>query len=267
MLKLSPHLRQALIYNSLCQQRATPASNGQISTPSLMASPDHCNLSSGARAVQLLAGLSQDLEFFMDRADCRLPFQPNFGVGWGRDPFFNPTGQPSKRPPATSQTKASPQRRSGEEADGGAKVRPLQQSNGRSCGQASVAMCVNSVTGKKLTDRDIHAKYGFGLLHALNSESRSAGYQWKDGGNFTAKNWPSLEKRLNQEKTPVMIGLNGQFSPSGRGHIVALLSIEGDKVTYADPANGQIKTTSKRAIEQAPPHPDGKFFFYASKLR
>jgi hypothetical protein len=150
----------------------------------------------------------------------------------------------------------------------GATVRPLCQSNRSSCGQTSVAMGINSLTGKRLTDRDIHNRYGFGLLQALNCESKSAGYRWHDGGNFSKKNWAALEKRLNKERTPVLMGLNGpSFSPSGRGHIVTLLSIDGQKVRYADPADGTIKVTTRRAIEQARPHPDGKFFFYAARAQ
>jgi hypothetical protein len=127
-------------------------------------------------------------------------------------------------------------------------------------------MGINALTGKTLTDRDIDAGYGFQLLRALNEECKKVGYRWRDGGNFTPKCWPALEKRLNKERTPVLIGLNGPtFSPSGRGHIVTLLSIDGQKVRYADPADGRIKVTSRKAIEQAPPHRDGKFFFYAAR--
>ncbi len=227
--------------------------------------PDGSQLSSGADALMLLRGISEVFNFMMSGGNVGLPSMPDFGDRWGDDPFFNPVGAWEE-----ASGKGSVQEQSSEKAplrngNAGAKVKPLAQSNGSSCGQTSVAMCVNALTGKKLTDRDINGRYGFGLLNALNSESRSAGYKWSDGGNFTAKNWPALEKRLNKEKTPVMIGLNGEFSPSGRGHIVTLLSVDGDKVTYADPANGKIKTTTKKAIEQAPPHPDGKFFFYASK--
>ena len=125
-------------------------------------------------------------------------------------------------------------------------------------------MAVNSLTGKSLTDRDINRKYGYSLLGALKAESKGSGYSWRDSGDFSKAKWPMLEKKLNQEKTPVLIGLNGpEFSPSGRGHIVTLLSIEGDKVRYADPAKGTIRTTSRKAIEQAPRHPDGKFLFTA----
>ena len=149
---------------------------------------------------------------------------------------------------------------------GGAEVKPQIQSNNVSCGQASVAMAVNSLTGKNLTDRDISRKHGFSLLSALNQESRGSGYRWADSGNFNRSKWPLLERKLNEEKTPVLIGLNGpRFSPSGRGHIVTLMSIDGDKVRYADPADGKIKVTSRQAIESAKPHPDGKFLFTASK--
>lgn len=149
----------------------------------------------------------------------------------------------------------------------GLTVKPQKQRNSVSCGQTSVAVSVNALTGKNLSDRDIDRRYGFGLLNALNSESKSAGYRWRDGGNFQAKNWPILEKKLNREKTPVLIGLNGpQFSPSGRGHIVTLLGLEGPKVRYMDPADGKVKFTTRKAIETAAPHPDGKFFFYASKV-
>lgn len=144
-------------------------------------------------------------------------------------------------------------------------IRPLAQSNSVSCGQTSVAMSINALTGKKLTDRDIDGRYGFSLLQALNSESRGSGFSWKDGGDMTRDKWSILEQKINKKGTPVLIGLNGPtFSPSGRGHIVTLIGIDGNKVTYADPADGKVKTTTRQAIEQAPPHPDGKFLFYVS---
>lgn len=149
----------------------------------------------------------------------------------------------------------------------GVQVRPLHQSNSVSCGQASVAMAVNALTGKSLSDRDVNRKYGFSLLHALRSESGQSGFHWRDAGNFSRSKWSTLERKLNREKTPVLIGLSGpRFSPSGRGHIVTLLSVQGDRVQYADPADGKIKFTTRRAIESAPPHPDGKFLFVADRL-
>ncbi len=264
-------MRQQQLMQGLCQmaqsqqqQALSQMAEAEQQMGMMMPHSDGSQFSSGADALMLLRGISAVFNFMMSGGNVGLPSMSDFGGRWANDPFFNPLGAQEGRAEENSvseKSKIENPRNTG----GGAKVEPLAQSNGSSCGQTSVAMCVNSLTGKKLTDRDINSRYGFGLLNALNSESRSAGYQWNDGGNFTAKNWPSLEKRLNQEKTPVMIGLNGEFSPSGRGHIVTLLSVDGDKVTYADPANGKVKTTTKKAIEQAPPHPDGKFFFYASK--
>ena len=175
----------------------------------------------------------------------------------------NSEAQPAVKPTPVARPNAVT--KAGGKPHAGARVRPLQQSNSSSCGQTSVAMSVNCLTGRKLTDKDINSKHGFGLLSALNKESRGSGYKWSDNGNFSNKSWPGIERRLNQEKTPILIGLNGQFSASGRGHIVTLMSIDGNKVTYADPADGKVKTTTKQAIESAPGHPDGKFMFVASK--
>jgi hypothetical protein len=146
------------------------------------------------------------------------------------------------------------------------EVKPLAQNNGISCGQTSVAMCVNAVTGKNLIDADINNKYGFSLLDALNSESSSHGVAWRDAGNLQASQWDLIDHKVNQEKTPVIVALNGpEFSPSGRGHIVTIVKTEGDVVTIADPASGKLRTTTKQAMNEAPPHPDGNFIFYAAK--
>ena len=51
-------------------------------------------------------------------------------------------------------------------ASGASAVVPLAQSNSVSCGQTSVAMCINSLTGKDLRDTDIDSRYGFGLMRA-----------------------------------------------------------------------------------------------------
>ena len=149
----------------------------------------------------------------------------------------------------------------------GASVSPLAQSNGVSCGQTSVAMCLNSLTGGNLTDQDIDSHYGFQLLEALKNESRPAGYDWRDAGNIAADSWSFIDQKVNQEKLPVIVALNGpEFSPSGRGHIVTIVKTEGDKVTYADPATGTMKTTSKQNMTSAPSHPDGNFLFVADRV-
>ena len=62
------------------------------------------------------------------------------------------------------------------------------------------------------------------------------------------------------------MALNGpEFSPSGHGHIVTIVKTEGDNVTYADPASGTLKTTTKQAMNMAPQHPDGNFIFYSTQ--
>lgn len=187
-------------------------------------------------------------------------------------PPANPTGaalasQPGGVPTVWSLARQSPALDPsvfGKARAGALDVQPLAQSNGSSCGQASVAMAVNALTGKQLRDTDIDSRYGFELLGALNAESNGAGYRWKDGGEISASAWELIDHKLNQEKTPVIVALNGpEFSPSGRGHIVTLVKTEGDQVTYADPATGQLRTTTKQAMNHAPSHPDGNFVFYA----
>jgi len=149
----------------------------------------------------------------------------------------------------------------------GANVTPLAQSNGVSCGQTSVAMCLNSLTGSSLNDMDIDTHYGFQLLEALKNESRPAGYDWRDAGNISADSWSFIDRKVNQEKLPVIVALNGpEFSPSGRGHIVTIMKTTEDTVTYADPADGKVKTTNKQNMVNAPSHPDGNFLFVADKL-
>lgn len=154
----------------------------------------------------------------------------------------------------------------GPAAGGTLRVVPQVQSNSISCGQTSVAMAVNALTGKNLRDTDIDRRYGFELLRALNDESRQAGWSWHDGGVIGPDRWDLIAHKVNVEKTPVIVALNGpEFSPSGRGHIVTIIGVEGEQVTYADPADGTIKTTTRQAMNQAPPHPDGNFIFYASR--
>lgn len=149
---------------------------------------------------------------------------------------------------------------------GSLEVQPLAQNTPVSCGQTSVAMAVNALTGKHLTDYDINNKYGFELLNGLNAECRDAGYTWKDGGDLSAGSWDLIDHKVNNEKTPVIVALNGpEFSPSGRGHIMTIVKTEGDTVTIADPATGQLRTTTKQAMNTAPQHPDGNFVFYANR--
>ena len=110
-----------------------------------------------------------------------------------------------------------------------------------------MAMAVNTLTGKNLRDLDIDGRYGFELLNALNSESASAGFRWRDGGEISASSWELIDHKVNNEKTPVIVGLNGpEFSPSGRGHIVTIVKTEGDTVTFANPPRGRCGPPSRR---------------------
>lgn len=143
-------------------------------------------------------------------------------------------------------------------------IKPLKQNNAISCGQTSVAMAVNAINDTDaFSDKTINKKYGFNLFEALTSETKNK-ITWRDE-NFSGANWPQYEKRVKQ--APLIMGLGGQFSPSGRGHIITVTGIDGDKVTYIDPADGRTKTTTKRTIENAKPHPDGKFVFSGERIQ
>ena len=143
----------------------------------------------------------------------------------------------------------------------GPKITPLRQHNSVSCGQTSVAMAVNSLTGKHLRDTDIDRVYGFKLMTALNDETRERGWKWRDGGNLSASKWPLIEKSLDQGG-PVLVGLNGSFSASGKGHIVLIADVDGERVTYVDPADKGVKTCSRKDMERAPQYPGGNFIYY-----
>ena len=146
-------------------------------------------------------------------------------------------------------------------------VEPLAQSNGVSEGQTCVAMCLNALTGSEFTDMDIDQRYGFCLLDALKKESRAAGFTWRDAGNLNSDSWRFIDKKVNDEGLPVIVALNGpEFSPSGRGHIVTVVKSTLDTVTFADPADGKLKTTQKQNMVEAPSHPDGNFVFVADRI-
>lgn len=146
----------------------------------------------------------------------------------------------------------------------GAGVKALAQNNPVSCGQTAAAMCINAVTGKELTDYDINNKYNFNLLGALNAESNESGVFWRDAGDFSG-DWSTIEKAVKDEGLPVMIGLGGKFASSSTGHIVTITGINGDRVTYADPNGGKVRSTTKQAILEAPGHSQGKFLFVPTR--
>ena len=147
------------------------------------------------------------------------------------------------------------------------EVTPIAQRASHSSGQASVAGAINFLTGKNLDDDDINDKYGYELLRALREECAPAGMNWVDGGEIGPAKWELLERKILSEHTPVVLALNGpEFSVNGRGHIVLLCGLDGDKVTFADPATGTIRTTTRQNINHAPQHPDGNFIFYAERM-
>ena len=141
------------------------------------------------------------------------------------------------------------------------------QGESYSSGQCSVAMAVNYLTGKELRDCDINATYGFALLEALKTECQFAGYDWRDAGDLQPSSWKLIESKLLQERTPVILALNGpEYSPNGRGEIVLLTDIQGETVHYIHPVDGRQHTTTRAEIEASPPFPDGKFIFVAEAL-
>ena len=84
--------------------------------------------------------------------------------------------------------------------------------------------------------------------------------------SWTAKKWPLIEKSLD-DGMPVVVALNGpKFSPSGNGHIVLLTDVEGDRVSYLDPATQSRKQCSRKDMETAPRHPQGNFIFYPRRV-
>lgn len=139
---------------------------------------------------------------------------------------------------------------------------PKLQHDGDNCGKTAVAMAVNAVTGKNLEDWDLPAE-GCSLLGELNARSADAGVTWVDK-DLSAANWHHLEQSL-QQGVPVVVGLNGEFSASGYGHIVTIVGVEGETVSYADPATGTIRETTREAILNCPPHTDGKFMMFGQR--
>lgn len=130
-----------------------------------------------------------------------------------------------------------------------------------SCGQCCAAMLITDLSSpaKSVDDYWVRARYGFNLLGALNTNT--GGNHWIDAGNFSSSMWDSIYNSIKNGKA-VMIGLNGPaFSPSGYGHILLIVAIDGNNVVLADPNGGHWRTESKQTIENCPPHSEGKFVF------
>ena len=138
----------------------------------------------------------------------------------------------------------------------------VPQSHSVSCGQASVATALNWIhQGEAYDTVAIDEKYGFALLNALNGESAQYDIQWRDAGDLTSSHWPLISQTVNQRKLPVILAFNGHPAPHDLGYIVTIVKIEGERVTYADPYQGSLKTSSKETLLKAERHPDGNFVF------
>lgn len=129
------------------------------------------------------------------------------------------------------------------------------QNNPSTCGHASVAVTASLLNRKNYTDNNFLSYLA--LRDAINSV---ASIRFGDP-EFSRSRWLDIERSVNVENIPVIIGLGHPFkyNPDGPGHIYTILAIEGDNVVLGDPAKGRERITTKAAIEAAQPHKDGKF--------
>jgi len=135
------------------------------------------------------------------------------------------------------------------------KVVIQSQHTSKSCGQTCVAMAI-SLLGNigQVDDTWVDQHFGFGLLDALNSKTPQ---HWVDAGNFTPGMWAKIEANL-RKGYPSILFLNGpDWSPSGYGHIVLVIAINGEDVGIADPNRGRLRSVKKHDIETAPQHTQG----------
>ena len=144
------------------------------------------------------------------------------------------------------------------------------QHKGDTCGVTSCAVVINWLVNKNYTDEDLLAKYGYGLLTALNTELNGH-YHYSDTGNtgrITEQMWPAIEHRA-RNGIPTIMGLNTPYSITGRGHVVCVFKVEGEIVTYTDSAegpDGHIRTTTKKQIETCALYPNGNFVLLGDKV-
>lgn len=145
------------------------------------------------------------------------------------------------------------------------KVVPQPQGNAVSCGQTSVAMALSARTQHAWSDASVNARYGFALLQALQDEDPTG--RWRDEGNITDENsWAHKVKPALKAGWPVIVGLNGpEFSPSGHGHIVLLVSVDANGIVkFANPNGGIWGSTTVARILECAAYPGGKFVFAPS---
>jgi hypothetical protein len=134
----------------------------------------------------------------------------------------------------------------------------VRQSTPTNCGKATVAYVVNKLMGTSLVDTDISSQLQMELVTRTKLKWESPNFDQKNPN----KTWSLIQSSLDRG-IPVIIGLGGQFSASGYGHIIPIIGIQGDYVYYMDPADSKnpFKKVTKKDIEDAPGHTQGKFLF------
>jgi len=146
-------------------------------------------------------------------------------------------------------------------------LKPVRQQDATSCGLTSIAMITNAVNAKTgtgarpITDQDLRAENGGGtgfLPNVMNQHLKGTGFR-ATNEDWSSNSWNLIDQSL-KAGNPVMISTNGEFSATGFGHYIALTKVEGDRVQYADPADGQLKWTTKQTLDAQPPHSvDGRW--------
>jgi peptidoglycan hydrolase-like protein with peptidoglycan-binding domain len=146
-------------------------------------------------------------------------------------------------------------------------IKPIRQQDATSCGLTSVAMMANAANAKAgtgarpINDQDLRAENGGGtgyLPNVLNRHLQGTGFHGTDE-SWSGNSWNLIEQSL-KAGNPVMVSTNGEFSASGYGHYITLTKMEGDRIQYADPADGQMKWTTRATLDAQPPHSDGRWF-------
>ncbi len=128
---------------------------------------------------------------------------------------------------------------------GGCGVVPLAQSDGDNCGKASVAMVVNAMTGKGVSDRH----WGEAAISLEGTLEKETGRQW-GAHKLSADNWGKVVESV-QNGDPVILGGKKGLTNGNIGHFVVIDKIEGNTVHICDPAGGTRKTMTVQQVLDA----------------
>jgi hypothetical protein len=126
---------------------------------------------------------------------------------------------------------------------------------------ANAANAKAGTGARPVNDQDLRAENGGGtgyLPNVLNRHLQGTGFRGTDE-TWSGNSWGLIEQSL-KAGNPVMISTNGEFSASGYGHYITLTKMEGNRVQYADPADGQVKWTTRDTLDAQPAHTDGRWF-------